>query len=149
MRSTAKPARNGKARWSANVLTLTALSFGLLLVVLLLFSHREMYETYRLGQEKSRLDEENHLLAEENLKLARTIDRLANDPEMIQDLIRRELNFVKKNEIIIQFSPSEKDKPVKAAIIPDRPPSEAKGSTDKIQQRPRPRQAPSARKTTP
>jgi hypothetical protein len=50
---------------------------------------------------------------------------------MIQDLIRRELNFVKKNEIIIQLPRSEKDQPVKAALIPSRPPSGTKGKTDK------------------
>jgi hypothetical protein len=45
--------------------------------------------------------------------LARTIDRLQHDPVLIQDLIRQELNFVKKNEIIFQFPPE------KAANAPD------------------------------
>jgi hypothetical protein len=46
-------------------------------------------------------------LAEESARLARTIDRLRRDPEFIQDLIRRDLNFVKKNEIIIQLPGAE------------------------------------------
>ena len=53
--------------------------------------------------------------------MARTIDRLRNDPEMIQDLIRRELKLVKKNEILIQLPPKEGDAPVQAALLPDRP----------------------------
>ena len=108
-----------------------------------------MYQIYRLRQEKSRLDAENHKLSEENLRVARTIDRLHNDPAMIQDLIRQELNFVKKNEIIIQLSPSERDKPVKAAIIPDRSRTDVQANAEKLRQSQRRRQAPGARKTAP
>ncbi len=128
-------------------MTLISLAVGLLLVVLILFSHREMYQVYHQKQEKSRLDAEIHRLSEENLRLARTIDRLHHDPEMIQDLIRRELNFVKKNEIIIQLPPSEKDQPVKAALIPLRPPSGTKGKTDKMRPWQRPRHTQRAPKT--
>lgn len=149
MTLTAKSKRGVRARLSTKWLTLTALAFGLVLVALLLFSHRDMYQIYRLRQEKSRLDAENHKLSEENLRVARTIDRLHNDPAMIQDLIRQELNFVKKNEIIIQLSPSERDKPVKAAIIPDRSRTDVQANAEKLRQSQRRRQAPGARKTAP
>ena len=149
MTLTAKSKRGARARLSTKWLTLTALAFGLVLVALLLFSHRDMYQIYRLRQEKSRLDAENHKLSEENLRVARTIDRLHNDPAMIQDLIRQELNFVKKNEIIIQLSPSERDKPVKAAIIPDRSRTDVQANAEKLRQSQRRRQAPGARKTAP
>ena len=142
MTPTATPKGKGKARLSTRLVTLISLAVGVVLVVLILFSHRDLYQVYQLRQEKSRLDAEIHKLSEENLRLARTIDRLHHDPEMIQDLIRRELNFVKKNEIIIQLPTSEKDQPVKAALIPDRPPAGTKGKTDKMRpwQRPRPTQ---------
>ncbi len=84
--------------------------FSLAVVFIVLFSHQGLYKIYRLRQERARLERENARLAEENNRLARTIDRLHHDPEMIQDLIRRELNFVKKNEIIIQF-PGEGRRP--------------------------------------
>jgi cell division protein FtsB len=145
--STAKPRGKGKAGLSTRWVTLLSLAVGLVLVVLLLFSHREIYQVYHLRQEKSRLDAEIHRLAEENLRLARTIDRLQHDPEMIQDLIRRELNFVKKNEIIIQLPPREKDQPVKAALIPPRLSAETKGKTDKIRPWQRPRQTQRSSKT--
>lgn len=147
MTSTAKPRGKGKAGLSAKLVTLISLAVGLVLVVLILFSHREIYQVYHLRQEKSRLDAEIHRLSEENLRLARTIDRLHHDPEMIQDLIRRELNFVKKNEIIIQLPPSEKDQPVKAALIPHRLPSGTKGKTDKMRPWQRPRQTQRTPKT--
>jgi cell division protein FtsB len=145
----ATPEKKGKARLGAKLVALTAVSFGLILAVLLVFSHREMYHIYRLRQEKTQLDAENHRLSEENLRLARTIDRLQHDPEMIQDLIRRELNFVKKNEIIIQLPSSKKEQPVKAALIPDRSSSKAKGKTDQKQSRTRRRTASGNKKTPP
>jgi cell division protein FtsB len=119
------------------------------LVFLVFFSHRGLFKIYHLRQERNRLEAENHRLTEENARLARTIDRLHNDPQMIQDLIRRELNFVKKNEIIIQLPAPEKDNPVKAAIMPDRPPPVVIEGTDKHRARPRLRQTQGPKKNTP
>jgi cell division protein FtsB len=143
------PERKARARWGIKLVTLLALAFGLVLAVLLFCSHRELYRIYHLRHEKIRLDAENHRLAEENQRLARSIDRLHNDPEMIQDLIRRELNFVKKNEIIIQLPSSEEKQPVKAALVPDRPSSGAKGNIDQKRPRPRHRAASGLKKTPP
>ncbi|RJR41061.1 MAG: septum formation initiator family protein [Deltaproteobacteria bacterium] len=85
---------------------LGVLGFAALAVAFLaLFSHQGLYKIYCLRQEREAMEQENLRLAAENASLARTIDRLQNDPEMIQDLIRRELNLVKKNEIILQFPP--------------------------------------------
>lgn len=74
------------------------------------FSHRGLYQIYRLRQERLHLDQENARLAEENARLTRTIDRLQHDPEMIQEFIRRELNYVKKNEVIFQLPPGSHSK---------------------------------------
>jgi cell division protein FtsB len=81
------------------------LSVGLVLAFLVLFSHQSLYRIYRLRLERQSLEQETARLAAENGRLTRTIDRLQHDPEMIQDLIRRELNFVKKNDIIFQLPP--------------------------------------------
>ena len=147
MASTAKPRGKGKAGLSTRWVTLISLVVGLVLVVLILFSHREIYQVYHLRQEKSRLDAEIHRLSEENLRLARTIDRLQNDPEMIQDLIRQELNFVKQNEIIIQLPSREKDQPVKAALLPPGLSTGTKGKTDQRRPCQRPRQTQRSSKT--
>jgi cell division protein FtsB len=84
-----------------------ALTIGLSMALVILFSHRGFYHVYRFGQEALRLEQENLRLAAENAHLARTIDRLQHDPEYIQDRIRQELNFVKKNELIFQFPPEK------------------------------------------
>jgi cell division protein FtsB len=82
-----------------------ALVMAATMVLVILFSHRGIYNVYRFHQEWLRLEQENSRLATENDRLARTIDRLQHDPEYIQDRIRQELNFVKKNEFIFQFPP--------------------------------------------
>jgi cell division protein FtsB len=83
-----------------------ALLLGGALLLGVFFSHRGLYQIYRFRAEKLRLDQENARLTAENARLARTIDRLQHDPELIQDLIRRDLNFIKKNEIILQLPPA-------------------------------------------
>jgi len=94
-----------KAKASPKLLVGVAIILGLLMVAVVIFSHRGLYQIYRFRHERVRLDQENARLAEENARLTRTIDRLQHDPEMIQEVIRRELNFVKKNEIIFQLPP--------------------------------------------
>ena len=70
-----------------------------------LLGSKEIYSLYHLKQEKDILARANLELQDENHRLFKTIDRLQNDPEMIEDLIRRELNFVKKNELIYLIGP--------------------------------------------
>jgi hypothetical protein len=84
------------------------------MVLVILFSHRGFYNVFRFRQDWLRLEQENARLAAENDRLGRSIDRLQHDPEYIQDRIRQELNFVKKNELIFQFPP---EKPVAAANL--------------------------------
>ena len=96
-------AQKGKKRHQ--FLVGVTLSVGLVLAFLVLFSHQSLYRIYRLRLERQSLDQETSRLAAENGRLARTIDRLQHDPEMIQDLIRRELNFIRKNDIIFQLPP--------------------------------------------
>jgi cell division protein FtsB len=92
-----------------------ALPLGVILVLVVMFSHRGLYQIYCFRQERLRLEQENTRLAAENARLTRTIDRLQHDPVLIQDLIRQELNFVKNNEIIFQFPPEQPAGPDKSA----------------------------------
>lgn len=149
MASSAKPEETGKTSLRPKLVATVTVILGLVLVLLVFFSHRGLYQVYHLRQEETRLARENARMTEENTRLARTIDRLYNDPEMIQDLIRRELNFVKKNELIIQLPPEGKDKPVQAAQIANQRPSAAQG--DAAPKRPpgRKRKAPGSKKKTP
>ena len=118
-----------------------ALTMGVAMVLVILFSHRGFYNVYRFRQEGLRLEQENVRLVAENDRLARTIDRLQHDPEYIQDRIRQELNFVKANELIFQFPPEKSGKApnLTAAVHSETPPpargqaiSERKSGTAKL-----------------
>jgi cell division protein FtsB len=85
----------------AGIALFMVVSMGLVI----LFSQRGFYNVYRFHHEWLRLEQDNSRLAAENDRLARSIDRLQHDPEYIQDRIRQELNFVRKNELIFQFPP--------------------------------------------
>jgi len=108
MTSPSSPLETRKVGGNYKLLAGIALIMGVSMVLVILFSHRGFYNIYRFRQEWLRLEQENARLAAENNRLARSIDRLQHDPEYIQDRIRQELNFVKKNELIFQFPP---DKP--------------------------------------
>ena len=149
MAAGATPQGIGKARFNTKTVAIVTLTLVMVLISLVFFSHRGIYQIYRLKQEKAHLDVENQKLIEDNSRLARSIDRLHNDPEMIQDMIRRALNFVKKNEIIIQLPLKDEGNPVKAAALPDRPPPAAKEGTEKHRPRGQSREVPDPQKHKP
>lgn len=94
-----------KLKGRRKLLAGVALSLGVVLTLLVLFNHRGLYHLYHFRQDRLHLEQENARLTAENDRLSSTIERLQHDPEFIQDYIRRELNFVKKNEIIFQLPP--------------------------------------------
>jgi cell division protein FtsB len=89
----------GKFFWV--ILLLMTLSMG----ALLLFGNKGLYHLYRLRQEREQLLQTNLNLKDENERLVKIIDRLQHDQEFIEDTIRKELNFIKKNEVIYQLEP--------------------------------------------
>jgi len=111
MTSPTDPVNIPKLKDNHKLLLGVILVLGAALVGLVFFSDRGLYPIYRFRQERLHLEQENARLKAENDRLARTIERLQTDPELIQDLIRQELNFVKKNEIIFQLPPEVGVKP--------------------------------------
>ena len=122
MTSPTSPVKIPKLKESHKLLVGVLLVLGAVLVCQVLFSHRGLYQMFRFHQERQHLEQENARLKAENDRLARTIERLHEDPELIQDLIRRELNFVKKNEIIFQLPPQIGAKPQPAGGSPQAEP---------------------------
>jgi cell division protein FtsB len=72
---------------------------------LLLFGKKGLFRLYKLRQEREQLLQINLNLKDENERLVKIIDRLQNDQDFIEDTIRKELNFIKKNEVIYQLEP--------------------------------------------
>jgi cell division protein FtsB len=94
-----------KRKYSPKLLAGIALAAALGVSLVFMCGYRGPLKMFLLRQERVHLEQENARLMAENARLARTIDRLQHDPEFIQGLIRQELNFVKKNEVIFQLPP--------------------------------------------
>ncbi len=52
--------------------------------------------------EKDRLVEQNEKLNKENLNMYREIDRLKNDPKLVENVVRQELGVIGKDEVIFK-----------------------------------------------
>jgi cell division protein FtsB len=81
------------------VLTVLA---SLVLLGLILFSDHGFYDLLRLRNQQNYLAEGNDRLAEENHALSVEIERLKTDPKFIEDVARRELGMVGKEDLIIR-----------------------------------------------
>ena len=67
-----------------------------------IFSEHGLVDLNLLRQERNSLQENNEQLSRENLSLSVEIDRLENDPDYIEDVARRELGMIRKDELILK-----------------------------------------------
>ncbi|MBW1917948.1 MAG: septum formation initiator family protein [Deltaproteobacteria bacterium] len=82
---------------------LSLVGFGLTGV--LVFGNKGLYQLYKLSQERDRLLRMNQEVRAENDRLLKTIDRLQHDREMIEDMIRSELHYLRPDERIYYLEP--------------------------------------------
>jgi cell division protein FtsB len=66
------------------------------------FSEHGLMDLNHLRQERNSLQESNERLARKNLALSVEIDRLENDSQYIEDVARRELGMIRKDELILK-----------------------------------------------
>jgi cell division protein FtsB len=60
-----------------------------------------------MKQEVEALQRDIQTLEAENDRLAQTIDRLRNDPALIEKIAREELGLVKEGEKVLKFPPTK------------------------------------------
>ncbi|MBN1930006.1 MAG: septum formation initiator family protein [Desulfobacterales bacterium] len=84
---------------------LLSISLLLLLSLLLpiLFGDNGFVDLNRLKKEKRHWIEKNNRLTHRNLSLYREIDRLKNDPKLIENVARQELGMIGENEVIFKL----------------------------------------------
>lgn len=76
----------------------------------IIFGNHGLVDLYHLKAERDSLLKENAKLEKENISLYREIDRLRNDPEYVENVARRELGVIGKEEIIIKVKKKKKGK---------------------------------------
>jgi len=72
------------------------------LFLLVIFGDNALLELNRVKREKNILIKKNEELARENNSMYTEIERLRHDPEYIENIARRELGMIGKNEIIFK-----------------------------------------------
>ena len=72
------------------------------MLLFIVFGENSLTDLYQLKIKKDNLSKKNDLLKKENLSLYREIERLKNDPEYVEDVARKELGVIGKDEVIIK-----------------------------------------------
>ena len=85
-----------------------ALAIVLTLVIVLvwyfaIFGEKGVIKIVHLRQQRDRLTSEAKRIREENERLKKEIGRLQDDPQYLESVVRRELGFVKENEVLFIF----------------------------------------------
>jgi len=73
-----------------------------LLLLFIVFGEKGLTDLHRLKMKKENLSLKNEELIKENLSLCREIERLKNDPEYVENVARKELGVIGKDEVIIK-----------------------------------------------
>ena len=73
-----------------------------LMLLFIVFGENSLTDLYQLKIKKDNLSKKNDVLKKENLYLYREIERLKNDPEYVEDVARKELGVIGKDEVIIK-----------------------------------------------
>jgi cell division protein FtsB len=88
-------------------LILFAVFFSALVVAWLGFGQRGFIHLYRMEKEKQSYIDRIRKLETENRSLLDEIDRLLNDHDYVESVARRELGFVKDDEVLYRFAQQE------------------------------------------
>jgi len=85
-----------------NIMLVLALMTMFLMLLFMVFGENSLTDLYQLKIKKDNLSKKNDALKKENLSLYREIERLKNDPEYVEDVARKELGVIGKDEVIIK-----------------------------------------------
>jgi len=75
------------------------------MLVFIVFGENGLSDLYRLKKQKENLSKKNDELKKENISFYREIERLKHDPRYVEDVARKELGVIGKDEVIIKVKP--------------------------------------------
>ena len=76
-----------------------------LMLLFIVFGENGLSDLYRLKKQKENLSQKNDELKKENISFYREIERLKHDPRYVEDVARKELGVIGKDEVIIKVKP--------------------------------------------
>lgn len=72
------------------------------MLLFIVFGENGLTDLYKLKMEKDNLSKKSDELKKKNLSLYREIERLKNDPGYVEDVARKELGVIGKDDVIIK-----------------------------------------------
>jgi len=93
-----------------NILLTFAIVVLFWLLMFIIFSENGLADLNRLKAERDIILKRNTELIQENLSLSRKIERLKNDPEYVENVARKELGVIGKDEVVIKVKKGRKAK---------------------------------------
>jgi cell division protein FtsB len=100
-----------------NILLVLAIVTMCLMLLFIVIGENGLSDLYRLKKQKETLSQKNDELKKENISYYREIERLKHDPRYVEDVARKELGVIGKDEVIIKVKPkqsvSNKDRNIK------------------------------------
>jgi cell division protein FtsB len=87
-----------------NILLIAAIMSMFLMLLFIVFGQNGLTDLYRLKTKRDNLLRKNGELTKKNLSLYREIERLKNDPKYVENVARKELGVIGKDEVIIKVN---------------------------------------------
>ena len=72
------------------------------MLLFIVIGNNGLTDLYRLKTKKDNLVRKNEALTKKNLSLYREIERMKNDPKYVENVARKELGVIGKDEVIIK-----------------------------------------------
>lgn len=86
-----------------NIMLVLAIMTMCLMLLFIVFGENGLTDLHKLKMKKDNLSKKSDELKKENLSLYREIERLKNDPGYVEDVARKELGVIGKDEVIIKI----------------------------------------------
>ena len=95
-----------------NILLAFAILVLFSLIMFIILGENGLTDLNRLTMERDSLLKKNDELVKKNLSLHREIERLKKDPEYVENVARKELGVIGKDEVIFKVKKSKKAKKI-------------------------------------
>jgi len=92
-----------------NILLVLAIVTMCLMLLFIVIGENGISDLYRIKKQKENLSQKNDELKKENITYYREIERLKHDPRYVEDVARKELGVIGKDEVIIKVKPKPSD----------------------------------------
>ena len=90
-----------------NIMLVLAIVSMFLMLLFIVFGENGLSDLSKIKKQKENLSRKNEEIKKENISFYREIERLKHDPKYVEDVARKELGVIGKDEVIIKVKPKQ------------------------------------------